>query len=372
MQEIPKTFCPAKWEDLMINFESGIVYSCCKSLPTEIHDSDLLKDIKKQRENLLNGIQDPSCNYCWHPEKTPGTNSRRHIYLNKMESADISDYVNNTVPLKYIEFNIGNQCNFQCVYCKPTFSSQWESDVRKKPYTLFTDRYSYELPTKKKQVFEKNLTLLKEHTDLRKVGIIGGEPLYNKNFLKLLPHIQTKWLGLTTNLSCSKKILLNFLHECKRFEHVILTVSLDSTDKIAEFTRYGLDFAHWKENFEYLLDNRPDNMVVQVNSLLTSVTVRDIENFSKFMLPYLSKVKWHINFCIDPQIQGFATLPEHYKPAIIKCLESINTTHNIDGIGGVISALKQSKFSPSMHKELILFMNDFARRKNLQIPICLD
>lgn len=371
MQEIPKTFCPAKWDELLINAESNMVYSCCKSVPTTIGSGDMLENIKKQRENLLNGIQDPACNYCWLPEKIPGTKSRRHIYLEKMESSDISKYVDGTANLKYIELNIGNQCNFQCTYCKPNFSSKWENDVRKKPYKLYTDRFAYEIPKKNKDVLDKNLKLLEEHKNIHKVTIIGGEPLYNKNFFTLIKHIDSKWLGMATNLSCNKETIDRLINETKKFEHVLVNVSLDATGGIAEFARHGLNFNQWKENFEYLLKNKPDYMVVQVISLFTSVTVRDIENFAPFMLNYLDQTKWHVSFCIDPKIQGFSTLPDKYKPAIINCLESLKS-HPVSGLDGVISAIKVSKFNATMHNELVSFMNDFAKRKNIEIPICLN
>ena len=33
MQKIPDTFCPAKWDELLLNLNYNYAYACCKATP---------------------------------------------------------------------------------------------------------------------------------------------------------------------------------------------------------------------------------------------------------------------------------------------------------------------------------------------------
>ena len=69
MQKIPDTFCPAKWDEIIINCSQNLVYSCCKATPVNF-DKEFKSIIDNQKDNLINGVKDPSCNYCWKTKKT--------------------------------------------------------------------------------------------------------------------------------------------------------------------------------------------------------------------------------------------------------------------------------------------------------------
>ena len=142
------TFCPAKWSEIAINLSAGYVYACCKATPIKIiKKEDISNSLKKQKDNLILGIQDPTCAYCWDIENA-GFSSLRHDYLEKFDRTTIDQYINDTVKYKKVEINLGNECNFQCTYCNPKFSSQWESDVKNNPYKIFSDRHFYEINEK--------------------------------------------------------------------------------------------------------------------------------------------------------------------------------------------------------------------------------
>jgi hypothetical protein len=53
-------------------------------------------------------------------------------------------------------------------------------------------------------------------------------------------------------------------------------------------------------------------------------------------------------------------------------LLTIKLMPNTERVEVVESALENYKFSPTMHKELKYFFEQFATRKNIKIPICLD
>ena len=173
MHKIPDTFCPAKWDELFVSFEMNYAYSCCKSTPTKF-SNNVFEIIDVQKQKLLEGHQDESCNYCWNVERL-GTDSLRHSYLKDFDPATFEQYKDNSVRPRMIQVSLGNECNFQCTYCNPKFSSKWEQDVRTKPYKVFTDRFFYSIDPKQSDVMDKNIEFLSTISHIEKLGVQGGE-----------------------------------------------------------------------------------------------------------------------------------------------------------------------------------------------------
>jgi len=350
---MPSTFCPAKWDELVINTNYHWAYACCKATPQEF-DVDYSEVLDHQKQNLLNGVQDPSCEFCWSIERNGGR-SLRHHYI---EQANYVDYLSNPGP-KTLELNLGNECNFQCVYCNPKFSSKWEQDVTRKVYPIFTDRNNYTTLPKTRNA---NSELLSQFTGLTALHISGGEPLLNKALWDILDNTDAKELMITTNLSCKLETLDRLLAYTK-FEKITLQLSLDATGSIAEFTRYGLDFAHFVYNVEYLLGKEVELTVI---SLMTSITVRDIANLSELVSKW--NVRWLLSYCKDPAIHSFHTLPTNIRDTVRQQVSNSNAL----GKDRILSAIDSYEFKPGLYKEMQLFFKEFCSRKNIELPLCLD
>lgn len=371
MQKISTTFCPAKWDELFVSHEVNYAYACCKSKPTKFTDN-VMEFIDKEKINLLNGVQDPSCDYCWKVEQY-GNNSLRQQYLEKFDESTYEQYVNNQVTPKFIQVSVGNECNFQCTYCNPKFSSRWEEDVNKKPYKVFTDRFFYSVDPSNSNLLDNSISFLKGFKQVEKLSMVGGEPLVNKKFFEIIDNIPARVLHTATNLSIRQTAIDRFLDSCKNFETVRLVVSLDATGTVAEFSRYGLDFEIFNKNLDYLLNNKPNNVIIELNSLMTSITIRDIHNFSQYVIPKLDKLLvWTINYCKDPRIQSLETLPDQYKKDIIETFSSMLSYPKIVGAQMIVDLLNNVKFNNTLYQELKHFLKEFSERKQIEIPICLD
>jgi MoaA/NifB/PqqE/SkfB family radical SAM enzyme len=376
MTEIPKTFCPAKWDETILNLSYNYVWSCCKAKPEIFADGNYEAVLDKQKNNLLNDIQDPSCEYCWKSENN-NLSSKRHEYLKFFDQEQFVYYKNKQKKATMIELYIGNECNFQCTYCNPKFSSKWEYDVKDKPYKIFTAKDFYGIDIKQQELANKeNFSIALNLDKTASLRLLGGEPLVNKNFWKILEVTNVATISLTTNLSCkSFKELDKLIEYAGRFELMYIGVSLDATNEIAEFTRYGLDFKLFDKNLEYLLKNKPANMTVRVLSLMTSVTIRDLANTVQYIVDKKrinSELKWEMFPCIDPRIHSFETLPENDKRKALSTIEQIKVLNIADRINVVESSLLSSKFNKTLYNELLHFLKEFANRKNINIPICLS
>lgn len=367
---IPDTFCPAKWDELYVSFETNYAYSCCKSPPTHFNEH-VLEFVDKERINILKGVQDASCSYCWEVEYNGGK-SLRHRHLQNFDPTTFNEYKANPQP-KLVQVTVGNECNFQCTYCNPKFSSKWEQDVRQEPYKVFSDRYFWGIDRKNDSVMEKNIAFLKTFTHINKLSVVGGEPLFNKKTFELLDAVKADSLQLVTNLSCKKETLTKLFKRCDNYETVVLVVSIDATGPIAEFTRYGLNFDEFDSNFRYLLNYRPANLKVIVNSVMSSITIRDFENFSTYMKQFIGspKFEWRVEYCKQPTTQSMATLPDQYKEPIQLAIDNM-VQYNIWGLDTLKTVVSTTPFNKNMHQQMKHFMQEFAKRKKIEIPICLD
>lgn len=374
MPKLPDTFCPAKWDELYINLAVKYVYACCKATPVKFVKkySDI---IDAQKINLLNGVRDPTCNYCWQLEEHKQV-SWRTRYLENF-TGNVEDYQKGSVTPKFVHLSVGNECNFQCTYCNPKFSSMWQTDVAKKPYSIFVDRDNYSIDEiSTDNLVDENLKIIKSLGSFDTLAISGGEPLRHKVFWQIIKQVTQRFMYVSTNLSCRNVSDIDKIcQEAARFEKFEITVSLDSTGKNAEFTRYGLDFNLFERNFQYLLSHKPPNMVVLVNSVLTSITIRDFKNFSDFMISYNQQypdLRWNLTHCVTPRMQSLSTLPEKFKPEILSILASLRDKSFILGVPIIETTLTYTPFNNTLYQELKIFLNEFAKRKKIEIPVCLD
>ena len=376
MNNLPKTFCPAKWDEIFVNLGANYVYACCKSEIVKItKKEDINAALDRQKYNLLNGIQDPACNYCWKIENA-GYISLRQKYLEEFNVNQIDQYKNNQVKPKQVEVSLGNECNFQCTYCNPKFSSQWESDVKHKPYKIFSDKFFFAVDDKNKNNIADTITWLQSIGPIDNLKLLGGEPLQNKHFNKVINNIKSKQLGFATNFSFkSTKKIDKLIRLSDKYEKISLGISIDSTYKNAEFSRFGLDFTQLINNIHYLLIHAPANINITLLSVMTSITIRDLNNMST-LVDDLHQIRpsltWTINYCQDPKILTLDTLPDKFKPKLLEQLAVLKNKPYIIGIDLIEGAIKTSKFNKSLYGQLIHFLEEFSQRKNIKIPVDLN
>ena len=376
MNNLPKTFCPAKWDEIFVNLGANYVYACCKSEIVKItKKEDINAALDRQKYNLLNGIQDPACNYCWKIENA-GYSSLRQKYLEEFNVNQIDQYKNNQVKPKQVEVSLGNECNFQCTYCNPKFSSQWESDVKHKPYKIFSDQHFYGIDEKNINKLQDTIAWLGELKTIEKLNILGGEPLQNKNFTSVVNSINSDELGFATNLSFKNtRAIDKVLRLADRYKKISLVVSIDSTEKNAEFSRFGMDYAQMLINIQYLITHSPDNVAIKFNSVMTSITIRDFDNTVKLINSFYQinpKITWDLVFCRDPKIFTLNTLPERFKPKILEKINSIKDRNYIQGLASLEGAIISSKFNMTLYNQMKHFLNEFSIRKNISIPVDLE
>lgn len=369
-----KTFCPAKWDELFINPNFNFVYSCCKGVPVKFVNKEQIETLlNDQKLNLSSGIQDSSCEYCWKLENQ-GHTSKRHSYL-KSFTGDIDEYINKNPKAQHVEINLGNECNFQCIYCNPKFSSQWEIDVKNKQYKIYSDRYFYSIDEKTNTEIDDTIDWLRHYNNIDTLAVLGGEPLKHKSFFKLVETVPSKKLSLSTNLSCTTFDPIDrLLLIAERYENVHVSISLDCTGVLAEFTRYGLDYQRILKNIEYILEHKKDNTLIQISSLMNSLSINDLDNFIPVVFDLhrrFPQLIWFIEYCRDPAILTLNTLKDIDKPKVLENINQLKDQNWIAGADALAGAVQVSKFNKTLYAQLREFLVEFSERKKLDLPIIL-
>jgi MoaA/NifB/PqqE/SkfB family radical SAM enzyme len=175
---------------------------------------------RDQQNKMLLGEKPSECNYCWNLENQGIVSDRELKSLGFNKSLKVEDYLNRDFDFKpkSLELAFQKTCNLACSYCSPSFSSEWENDIKNLGnYTgLITDKKLHYLRGIDNNV-QVNMDLFwdwfyQSAGELESIRITGGEPLLHedtfKTFEKILqinPHIECV---IHTNL-CQKTLIID-------------------------------------------------------------------------------------------------------------------------------------------------------------------
>lgn len=244
------SFCPIPWTGLMYNVD-GLVKNCIRSdfkqplgnLKNGPIESILLgeENISRQ-ERIINKIPVPSCHTCKDLEggkKGLDIISDRIFYIRELKRVDTKTYTKGNFDLKTIDVRWSNLCNQSCVYCSPSFSSKWATELNQFPSTPSLEQRD----EFKKYIFDNAPNLIH-------VYMAGGEPLLMRENLDLLDRLNPDVnLRINTNLS---KIDTRIFNRVCEFKNVHWTVSVESIEDEYNYIRYGGSWEDFLSNLSII------------------------------------------------------------------------------------------------------------------------
>ena len=365
------SYCPAKVRETIVNLADQYLHSCCKGKIIKIDNlNDALADLDKQRHNMSNGIKDPSCDYCWNVEKH-NNQSLRHYKI--AQNKDTND--------TYLELNVGNVCNFQCVYCTTKLSSKWNNDILKNgkyPIINDTDRYAL-MPIKTSEFPTDAIIKLFNYFNPKNLNLMGGEPFLNQATNQLLESVDLSDVSVffSTNLTVDLNIVKATFSKIKQAKSVKISPSIDAIDmNITKFVRYGFDDKLFFDNLQYIL--KSTDYQIMFMPLITAHTVWDIENlvryFNSMISEYGNRISARFSYLVDPKFQGFDILTDSEQSSAIELVENAlkMPQQNITGLDSVNAMLKGRTFSKLLRKEQSNFLKEFSKRHKLNVPDILQ
>jgi len=359
-------FCPAHWDDIHYAPSQGYLYGCCKATPIPIED---VNELDQRKQNALDGVRNPSCNYCWKTEDA-GNESLRH---NKLREWD------GTSNCRKLTLVLGNLCNLQCTYCNEKYSSKWQTD--KKRFGEIKMQYDTDIYYAGKTCVNKESQVYIDFynkTKPKSLTVSGGEPLIGNVFKDILTECdlsQLQDISVSTNLNYTKRDTIDKLLEFKDSHNITLNASLDTVDSnVQEYLRFGFNMDRFKSNLYDLLDNTP----VRINfiTLVTAQSVKGIYNLCKFVYHlktvYPNRVNWYASTCVTPATHTFDILTETERAQALdearKVQQEIQDQLELININKVIATLENAKYNEELRNDQSNFFKQFNERQDIQTP----
>ena len=306
-------FCLAKWLQVTIHLANGTNHSChhprvhdidpeeIKTNPSALHNTAYKKQLRKE---MLEGERPVECDYCWRVEDANKdatvedknfsdriVKSASPWAMSRIEEVKKAGWKEDITP-SYVEVDFENTCNFKCAYCSPSYSSQWQKEIRDHgpyvlPYIRFNDPAHIDehskLPIKPEgnpyiEAFWKWFPeASKEMTDFR---VTGGEPFLSKNTFKVLDYLEenpNKELNfaINSNFGVDADVIDNFIERINKLQHdrcirsCTVYTSNEAHGKQAEYIRYGMEYELWERNLREMVEQTRAKVVIMstINNL---------------------------------------------------------------------------------------------------------
>jgi hypothetical protein len=385
--------CQYKWAWSSIYLNTGTTASCHRCYHYKF-DVDTIKDFHnlpgklQDRTKMLQG-QWPGngCEYCRDIEvagglsdRTAFTNKDTTILPPELEVDPTAVKVSPTI----LEVYFSNLCNQSCVYCRPTFSSQIESEVRKYGPSKYNSNYSEFLSDDRKNYAtyrDKFFEWMAENGNkLVMFKMLGGEPFYQEEFEMCLdffdnnPCPDLKW-HIFTNLNhepqkfASKLSKVNKLILEKKIKGMEVVCSIDCWGPDLEYVRYGLNGAWAEQNILTLL--HAEGVEVQLHATITALSMPSMYLLAQKVGEWQQikqKLFFHWNTVHTPECFDIYHFGDRFVKDVDRLIEALkaNSMHDFQNtIYGIRTKMLSSKIDKKQVADLYNFLNDLdVRRKD--------
>ncbi len=386
------TACRLKWAWSTLYLNSGQTSSCHRASHSVIDANDFDNfhntDQKlKARQDMLDGVWPGNgCEYCKDIETAGGISDRMfqnqipNVYPSELDSTPQEVNINPSV----LEVFFSNACNLKCVYCDASLSSAIQAENARFGGAIIKDQrfdsvnHYKELNPKFWSWFEKNSQFLK------RLQILGGEPLLQKDLFKLLeyidenPHPQLEF-NIITNLSVSTSIvektaeLLIELLKNKKLKRVDIQASVDCWGPGQEYVRTGFQLDLFEQNLKTLLGKK----VFRIGLLSTvcSLTIPEMNNLARKHRDWSEhqEVFWYMhlvlpaNSIFSPMIFGSHELVSSLEKVYNQLPKSTwDQKQTLDILAGIIKTIKtNAKDNQQVQRELVEYLNTVDQRRGL-------
>jgi len=323
------TACSKSWTDVNIDFKSGTLGHCCKSvyydIPTKL-TSDFFSNselIQKRRQDTLDGKQHQDCKECWNE-----VNQGRKSYINYWNKWENFDNVKADVPqIENIEIELDNTCDLSCLYC----AAEQSSSIAKEEGIKIVDRTSKEQIEAFKHWLKSTIEASEE---ILQLTFSGGEPTASKLFYELIEYIGTLdtskvKIDVITNGNSKPYLLKKLINAIENSTaRWSITISNESYKEDSQLIRYGLDWNRFEENVKtYASTENIEH--IHFGTTLSNVAVPTFPLYVKWiyetMKPYTVEFSITGGIIMQPKEMDIAILPKHYKLYIEQALDIVNS-----------------------------------------------
>jgi organic radical activating enzyme len=356
-----KIDCHFPYYDILLNVPNDSVTWCCKLVenskltdldPDALHDAPLLKSI---RTSLNEGIQHSACKTCWDAEKNNIQSWRQAegSLPEELANKDLTQPPYNN-QFRRIEIFFDNTCDLACVYCDPSFSSNWaQENNQTKIHPEFLNKVYVDDQVKIQKIKDTIRSVSKTVTKDERVDIVilGGEPFLSPRVKngKFIEYINIYY----ENAPIDSKLQITFITNCNTPDQVFdknlailreakamypnlsvhITMSLECVGKLTEVTRYGSVWNQVDKNINKWLQE--DWILFNFNTTFNAMTIHAVDEYIKYLVNLYEKHQRQIiispNICYSPEGLQVSIMPTSYATYIDNAIQTVTDNKHCFG-----------------------------------------
>jgi radical SAM protein with 4Fe4S-binding SPASM domain len=279
------TFCSLPFTEIFLGPNGEIKTCCSATMPIGSLHKNTIDEILNSsravsiRQHIIEGKWHNSCKQCKRQE-SQNARSERNSDLEKFQKENgIVD--SSFFKLKRLDLRWSNTCNLSCTYCYEYFSSKWANLKGLKINTI-------------KDENENSLFLMIERDldSLENILMLGGEPLLQKQNLRLVETITDRSFYILSNLAVpldtnpTAQLLLN-----DRMSS--WGVSFETVGNRYEYVRRGASWELFTKNIDYI--QAKTNGRLDAHSLYSIYSAFNLVEFYEFIYEKnIKTVLWNL------------------------------------------------------------------------------
>jgi len=391
-----QTFCLAKFHEATIWLYASRLAGCHHTPMVNTGDNIITffnpADKRDQQNRMLLGEKPSECNYCWNLEDQGLVSDRELKSLGFKNSLNANDYLDRSFNFKpkALELAFQNTCNLACSYCSPSFSTEWENDIKQHGnyQGLVTDKkLHYQRGILPNVPVDMNLFWSwfdESNSELESIRITGGEPLLHEDTFKTFEKIRQFNFNIEcvihTNL-CQKPLIIDrFINSVNKLSNVRINISNESAGDVAEFIRDGMVYSEWLNNVRRVCEETTAK--ISISTTITALSLIGLDQLYKDIIKIQRRPYISINFATYPEFQSLACLShserEFYQNKYIKFFkefQDILTDNESKTVPRILNML-DPKLTHINHKEYRIdsdmFFEQYCRRRNKTTNLALE
>lgn len=304
-----ETACPLLWNHFCTSVTS-MVTPCCRVerkhlgdwVNNKIADGINSTNHIETRELMRRGKRPTVCNVCYEKEDK-GLQSSRQNYLNIYKDINYDKEPEKVVTAD-VKFN--NTCNLACRMCGPFSSSLIASLLKDMPqedriHNVHIRKYNH----KEEEKLQYCKQLIKN--GLQEFKTTGGEPFYQKHFIKLLDWcIENNYnkeleIKITTN---GLQINQNVIAKLCSFKKCTINISIDGYKQVYEYIRYPGKWIDLDTNLQELINHISSSFQLNISTVLNIYNLFDIPNIEKYLQSIGYNKELNVECHIKPYLQS--------------------------------------------------------------------